>query len=481
MAANRERRHTRRDFLAAAGWTAAALAFSLARPAGATPGGAARNRRPNFLFLFADDLGWGDLGCYGHPLIQTPNLDRLASEGILFTQAYMAGSVCSPSRAAILTGLFPARTGIHGHLDSQELNERRGMPNHLDPAFPTVARSLQAAGYATGFVGKWHLGHHRDAPEIREYGFDQQSCFHGPSPRFLASDPDYREKASEWFADAALEFLDAHRERNFFLNVSFVHPHATAIDPSEEQMAVYAHRMPHRVRHKYPGAQAVYYAVVTELDRQIGRILDRLDALGLADNTVVFFSSDNGPEDVSVVNATHAGVGSPGPFRGRKRSLYEGGIRVPFLVRWPGVAPAGQVNRSTVFSGVDVFPTLCRLAGAEWPARLDGEDLSAAWAGDPVRRTRPLMWEWRFRIVGHTWHRSPMLAVREGDWKLLCNPEGDRVELYNIPADPMELNNLAEDRPDIAGRLRAQALAWRRELPEGPADSGAGSDRYPWP
>jgi N-acetylgalactosamine-6-sulfatase len=242
--------------------------------------------------------------------------------------------------------------------------------------------------------------------------------------------------------------------------------------------------MPVGLRGKHVGANAIYYAVVTEADRQIGRLLRRLDELGLADNTVVLFSADNGPEDICIRNASHSGVGSPGPFRGRKRSLYEGGVRVPFLLSWPGGnAATGAVDDDTPLCAVDLLPTFCALAGIELPGGLplDGEDMSDILGGQSRPRTTPLMWEWRFHVYGHTLNRSPMLAIRQDNWKLLLNPSLDRVELYDIPNDSMELNDRADEHPELVAELSRRVLAWQATLPEGPTDPTAGSNDYPWP
>ena len=241
--------------------------------------------------------------------------------------------------------------------------------------------------------------------------------------------------------------------------------------------------MPLHVPHA--GATAIYYATVTEADLQIGRLLAKLDELGLADDTLVIFSADNGPEDMEIRNSAHSGVGSAGPFRGRKRSLYEGGVRVPFILRWPRRTPAGVVNDATPLCAVDLLPTFCELAGVDVPSAagpgLDGESLVAAFRGERRPRSTPLLWEWRFHIYGHVLHRSPMLAIREGDWKLLRNPDGDRVELYRIPGDPSELDNRADAEPERVQRLSARAHAWQAGLPAGPVSPDAGSNAYPWP
>ncbi|MGQ9564329.1 MAG: sulfatase/phosphatase domain-containing protein, partial [Thermogutta sp.] len=203
-------------------------------------------------------------------------------------------------------------------------------------------------------------------------------------------------------------------------------------------------------------------------------------------NTLVIFSSDNGPEDIDVGNASWSAYGSAGPLRGRKRSLYEGGIRVPFIVRWPAVTPSGLVNNDTVICGVDLLPTLCELMGVDLPDEVKetcrGESLAAAIRGDKtVQRQKTLFWEWRFRVLNHPWNRSPILAVREGDYKLLFNPDGSRIELYQIPKDPGEYNNVAPQNPEIVKRLMEKGLAWQQTLPPGRFDKEAGGADYPWP
>ena len=233
---------------------------------------------------------------------------------------------------------------------------------------------------------------------------------------------------------------------------------------------------------KHKGALRIYYSVVTSADYHIGRLMDKLDGLGLTDNTIVIFSADNGPEDIYIRNATHSGVGSSGPFRGRKRSLYEGGVRTPFIIRWPNGVSAGRINNDTALCAVDLLPTFCKLAGVDIDGlELDGEDMTYALRGQTAHRNKPLMWEWRFNIHGHWLHKSPMLSIRDGDWKLLLNPDHSRIELYNIPKDPMELNNCTDVLPEHVARMADRVLAWQHILPEGPVDPNAGSNAYPWP
>lgn len=439
-------------------------------------------RRPNFIFILADDLGWGDLGCYGHPLLKTPNLDRLARQGTLFTQFYVNGSVCSPSRCAFLTGQYPARHRIHGHYATQELNAARGMNHWLDPKVPNVATLLRQAGYATAHFGKWHLGSGDGAPPPADYGFDASRAVNANGPGWDEPDLGFRAKSSAAIMDESIRFITAHRDRPFYVNAWMLVPHAT-LNPTPEQMKPYQHLGPGGKDFPFKSAEQIYYASVTDMDHQIGRLLTALDDLELAGNTVVLFSSDNGPEDIHIRNAGHSGVGSAGPFRGRKRSLYEGGIRVPGIIRWPGRIPAGRIEDESVVAGVDWLPSVCKLAGITLPAghRLDGEDASDVFLGNARARGAPLLWEWRFRIAGEPFHHSPILAIREGDWKLLLNPDRNRVELYDLKQDLTELNNLAEQHPDWVERLSGKALAWQKELPPGPLDPGAGRMNHPWP
>lgn len=448
---------------------------------GTTAARAADPAPPSILFILADDLGWGDLSCYGHDRLRTPNLDRLAAQGTLFTQFYVNASVCSPSRCAFMTGQYPARHKIHGHYATHQQNANRGMSNWLDPRVPNVAALLKANGYATAHFGKWHLGSGEGAPSPGEYGFDEHRTVNANGPTWEVADRSFRARSTAAFVDETLRFIRAHPDQPFYVNLWTLVPHAT-LNPTDEQMKPFAQLNPGGgVPHK--AAATIYYASVADLDAQIGRLLAELDKLGRADDTLVLFSSDNGPEDIHIRNAGHSGIGSAGPFRGRKRSLYEGGIRVPFLVRWPGHVPAGRVDDTSVVAAVDFLPTLSQLAGITPPAGhvLDGEDVSDILLGASRSRRTPLLWEWRFRIMGEPFHRSPMLAIREGDWKLLLNPDRSRVELYDIPRDPTQLNNVAEHHADVVERLAAQVLAWQQTLPEGPVEPSAGKADYAWP
>jgi arylsulfatase A-like enzyme len=440
--------------------------------------------RPNILFILADDLGWGDPSCYGNSRFKTPALDRLAREGTLFTQFYQGGSVCSPSRAALLTGRWPAELKLHGHLATEDENKKRDMAQFLDPAIPTLPRLLKQAGYTTVHIGKWHLGTpSANAASLSEYGFDEAQWvdLQADTAREATNLWDIKERprASRVLVDETIAVLDKVKNRPFYCELWLNDPHAP-LAPSVEQRKPFRGGTPMGFTSPFE----VYAATVVEMDRQIGRLLDKLDALGLTQNTIVLFSSDNGPEDIDI--APWSSVGSAGPLRGRKRSLYEGGIRTPFLARWPKLVRAGQVNDETVVSGADLLPTLCALIGVALPdsiaATLRGESVAAAFRGDlSFRRSKPLFWEWRFAVFNHIWNRSPMLAIRDGQWKLLLNPDLKRLELYNIVSDPSEQNNVAREHADVVERLKTDALAWQRTLPSGMVESSAGKNSYPWP
>jgi len=484
----------RRGFLRLAGGGAAAaaclpLADTLwAQPALApAPGAAGSRRRPNVIFVLTDDQGWGDAAAWGHPYILTPNLDRLTREGTRFSQFYVANPVCSPSRTAFMTGRYPARFGIHGHFATHEQNAARAMPDWLAPQTPTVTRQMQAAGYVTGHFGKWHLGSGEGAPELGAYGIDRHVSIvsNGPQLREKGAPPEphWWGKSTGLIMDHALAFIRENRERPFYLNLWTLVPHAT-LDPTPEQLAVYADLDP-KADHPAFGAwtqryykdakdlrsqMQVYAASITDLDTQVGRLLDTLRELGLEEDTLLVFSSDNGPEDYHIGNATNAGVGSPGPHRGRKRSLYEGGVRQPLVVRWPGRVPAGVFDETAVLGAVDFLPTVCAITGAALPVgvALDGEDVSdVLLTGARRPRRGPLFWEWRSKVFGDPDFAPPRVAVREGPWKLFTSLDRSRIELYDILADPAETKNVAAAHPEVVERLAALALAWQAALPPG--------------
>ncbi|MHB8898938.1 MAG: sulfatase-like hydrolase/transferase [Thermoguttaceae bacterium] len=457
------------------------------RPNAAGPSVAAGARKPNVIFLLTDDQGWGDAAAWGHPYYKTPNLDRLTSQSRRLGQFYVANPVCSPSRTAFMTGCYPARYRVHGHFATHEQNQARAMPDWLDPQVLTLTRHLHDAGYATGHFGKWHLGSGQGAPEPGAYGIDRHVTLvsNGPQLRDAAAprEEHWWGKSTGIIMDHALDFLRENRDKPFYLNIWTLVPHAT-LDPTPEQLAVYDDLQPRADDPAFgPWTQAYYRdardlrsqmqifaASITDLDNQVGRLLDTLQELGLEQDTILIFSSDNGPEDYHIANAANAGVGFPGPHRGRKRSIYEGGVRQPFLVRWPGHIAPGVFDDTSVVGSVDFLPTVCALTGVRPPQGIqaDGEDVSDLLLGGPPRpRKAPLFWEWRSSVAGNPDFAPPPLAIRDGNWKLLTTLDRTRVELYDIPNDPAETRNLAADHPDVVDRLARLALDWKATLPPG--------------
>ncbi len=452
-----------------------------------------QDQKPNVIFILADDLGWGDLSSYGNEHFKTPYLDRLASEGRLFTRFYTNSTVCSPTRAAFLTGKYPARLGIHGHLSTHEINSRRGMADFLDPDITTLADIFKANDYATAHFGKWHLGHTPDAPLPDAYGFDEhRSNTSNDTSGFDLWKPSNRPVATKMVLDETLDFIKRHRSTPFYVSAWIVDPH-TVLAPSKEQLAEFERfsANPYSRKHyneevPFYGSTQVYYAAMTAMDQQIGDFLKELEAMGLEDNTLIIFTSDNGPEVVDITTASHSAAGSTGPFRGFKRSLYEGGIRVPFIAKLPDVIEESTVDNETVFSGVDLIPTLVKLCGLNYPigyvlSEIDGEDVSSGWLGKDFKRSKPKFWEWRYEIFGEYIDRSPSLAMMQGDWKLLMNPDQSRIELYNLIENPSELNNQATQNPSVLKPMKEELLSWFSTIPPGPYSESAGQNTYPWP
>lgn len=474
----------RRSFLTQMAGGLAGLSLPMAWPSMASgqnnaPADAtAKNRapspaeRPNILLIMADDLGWGDLGCYGGRRI-TPNLDQLAADGTMFTSYYCPSPLCSPSRAGLLTGQHPARHGIHWVVQpNKNNNAARETANFLDPKNPMLPRALKQAGYTTGHFGKWHLGNRGGGGfPVQDYGYDHAATYLSPNADLAKRYDNFREDSTPIIFDEVLQWIDANRSRPFFANVWLREPHTphfvdrqnaatNADDDAEAGEALTPHSPP-------------YLHVLARIDEHVGKALARLDAMGLRDSTMVIFTSDNGPDP---------NEGSPGPFRGVKKSLYEGGIRVPFIVRWPGRMPAGKVDSQTVLSGLDLLPTFCALTGAALPeGTLDGEDLAQAFHGQAASRREPLFWEGRFVPLGRPIDTSPRLAMREGPWKLLMNPDRSRIELYDLRQDPHELNNLAAEQPERVQHMGDRLLRWHGELPDSLVHPDAGQMIYRGP
>jgi arylsulfatase A-like enzyme len=437
--------------------------------------------RPNIILVLIDDMGWGDFSCFGNQEARTPNIDRLASEGVRFSQFYVNSPICSPSRCAIITGQYPQRWRITSFLENREANQRRGMAQWLDPAAPTLARLLQQAGYATGHFGKWHLGGQRnvdDAPAITSYGFDQSlTNFEGMGPKLLplTLKPGDKQPGKIWqeaerlggpvtwmqrseitggFIDRALPFIDRAVEdgKPFYINLWPDDVHSPFWPPVDQWA---------------DGKRGLYRSVLREMDRQFAKLLNHVrDTPALRGNTLILVCSDNGPEP---------GAGSAGPFRGVKGTLYEGGVRSPLIVWGPGIIDhtmAGHHDDSSILAAMDLTPSLLAIAGVSTPEKVtfDGEDISAALiARSPATRAAPIFW--RRPPDRPTWpapgrsEMLPDLSARVGKWKLLCAYDGTRPQLYDLDTDPGETNNLAGENPEIVDRLTRAVLSWNETMP----------------
>jgi arylsulfatase A-like enzyme len=453
-----------------------ALAFILL---GLLPAGAAAAERPNVVFILADDLGWADLGCYGADLHETPNLDRLATEGVRFTQAY-AMSVCSPTRAALLTGQHAARLHItiwreaSVQRDAQAAKSKRPLlepvtARDLSRDAVTVARLLKEAGYQTFHVGKWHLGGPEHYPE--NHGFDVNvggTLWGAPDSFFwpFKGDRTFREpryvpglgvgKPGDYLTDRltgeALRLIEAAKGRPFFLNLWYYAPH-TPIEGKPELVGGYRTRLKPELRHQNPE----YAAMVHTLDANVGRVLGKLKQLGVADRTLVVFTSDNG----GFVNQFKGQqVTNNAPLRSGKGSLYEGGIRVPLVVRLPGITPAGAVCDEPVVC-MDHFPTIAELAGVKGAATADGVSLVPLLRNPAGRLGREALF---FHYPHYYATTTPVSAVRAGDWKLLEFFEDSRRELYNLKEDTGEKRNLADQMPEKVKELHGKLAVWRQEV-----------------
>ncbi len=434
-------------------------------------------KKTNFIFIFADDLGYGDLGCYGNEAIKTPNLDRMANEGTCFMDFHVASPVCSPSRCTVLTGHYPARHMVHGHFCQYPDNESREMPNWLDPNVVTLPKLLKNSGYRTAHYGKWHLGGgggmhgHPDAPKPIEYGYDDTRVWNGNGPNWnglkkwpfeLHNDADeiFLPHSDMLACTEAIEFIKTSQkeQKPFFINLWLRTPH-TPHRATEEQ------REPYK---DIPEPFQTYYSIVTEADKQIGRVLDSLAEFGLEEDTLVIFSSDNGPESVhpSNLEGTRYCQGSTGGLRGRKRSLYEGGVRVPFIVRQKGKVPPRKYDYEKLLSSADILPTFCDIAGVPLPEdyRPDGVVMTDALYGRDWKREIPLMWEWLFADQNDRSKECPSHALRDGDFVYLKNLSENREELYDLSRDERQLENIAKKHRDICLKMSAQIDEWTTTL-----------------
>lgn len=455
----------------------------------ATPNLYSGVQRPkNILFILIDDLGYADFSVTGNRKVQTPNIDRLAADGLLMTQFTAPAPICSASRAGLMAGRFPAELRILSFISNRKHNEQMGQANWLDPTLPTLPRSLRDAGYATAHIGKWHLGGGRDvgeAPLPTEYGFDESyTQFEGLGPRVLMKE-DHYELASqsaalgrgpvEWLPKAdlteryvskALDFITRSGDHPWFVQLWLDDVHDPWA-PDEAQLQ--------SVRGMGDDAdEERFFAVLVAMDAQIGRLVNALRANGELENTLVVLTGDNGPSGSPQYYENGAmPPGDASIFRGRKGSLYEGGLRLPLVVHWPqGISP-GKRDATTVANGVDLFPTLAQLAGAKAPAALEGVSLAASWTGQPLKSRPDIFYAYGgFGVPGKSPRPhldrdvSPPFAVRAGEWKLLARGDGTHAELYNLATDPSESRNVAKENPAIAASLTQKLVRWRQTLPQ---------------
>jgi len=456
----------RRQFLK----TAATCAVTAALPVKAITGAASTSgKQTNIILIMIDDLGWMDLHCQGNNRLDTPNIDKLASQGMRFTDAYAAAPVCSPTRASIMTGQSPARLRITNHLpdreqfqpDNAKLRSAEVLP-HLPLEHVTLAERLKEAGYATAFLGKWHLsGHGKDGdhaePKLRpeHQGFDVNvgGCGLGGPPSYFEP---YRipnikprregEYLPDRLADEAIDFMRANRKKPFFVALWNYTVHWPMQAP-ENLVKKYESRVG-------PGVKDARYAAMIEaMDAAIGRVAATLDELKLADNTLVIFTSDNGG---------YGGVSDCRPLRASKGYLYEGGIRVPLIVRWPGTVRSGTICQTPVIS-TDFYPTILEVAGLtpNKSKALDGESILPSLRQTGRLKRKAIF----FHYPNYAWHRSNRLggAIREDDYKLIKWYDDESVELYNLADDLSEKNDLSQKMPRKAADLKRKLEAWLTE------------------
>jgi arylsulfatase A-like enzyme len=427
--------------------------------------------RPNVVFILADDLGYTDVACYGSKYYETPHIDRLAAEGIRFTDGYACGPNCQPTRAALLSGQYSPRTGVYtvGHIDRFDWRSRPLRPVDNVTALPlekiTIAQTLRKAGYATAMFGKWHLGNGAKYHPLQR-GFDKAIVSAGEhfdfqtNPRVQYADGEY---LADFLTDRAIAFIKQNREKPFFLYLPHFGVHAPyqakkeLIDRFQSKQAVGAHRDP------------VYAAMIASVDESVGRIKTILNELGLAEKTLVIFSSDNGGVGgYRSAGLAKGGITDNAPLKGGKGMLAEGGIRVPYIFRWTSTIPPGQTN-STPINSVDLYPTLIDISGAAAPANypLDGISYASLLSGGRQSLDRDAIF-WHFPgylgAGAGKWRTTPCSAVRCRDWKLLEYFEDGRLELYNLASDLGEKNNLATEQPDKTRELHNKLIAWREAV-----------------
>ena len=418
-------------------------------------------RKPNVIYILSDDLGYGDVGCYGQTRIKTPGIDRIAAEGMRFTQSYAGCTVCAPSRCALLTGLHTGHCYIRGN---KEVKPEGQEP--LPAGTFTVARLFQQNGYYTGIIGKWGLGYPGSSGTPDKMGFDYffgyncQRLAHNYYPDHLWRNNDRVELDGKTYshdllAADSLKFIKDHHEKPFFLYLAFTIPHAELQVPDDGPYA----------NESWPANEKHYAAMVTRMDRDIGRLLDLLKEQSIDDNTLVIFASDNGPHHEGGQNPEF--FDSNGPLRGVKRDMYEGGIREPVLARWPGKIKPGTVSDEP-WAFWDFLPTVADVLGVQPPPGLDGVSVLPTFLGQPQKSHAFLYWEFHEKRFDQ--------AVRMGDWKGVRKGVGGSIELYDLKADIGEKHDVAADHPDVVGKIDQIMKAEHTESPIWPT-SGKGAPK----
>jgi len=445
----------RREFMKLAGvGLVGPAALGRSASAGTAPDGA---RPLNFVFFLIDDLGQRDLGCYGSTVYETPHIDRLAGQGMRFTDAYAACPVCSPTRASILTGKYPARLRltdwIAGHRRPFAKLAVPDWTQYLAHEEVTIPEALKAAGYVSASIGKWHLGGPEHRPEAQGFDVNFAGDHRGQPPSYFApykipgvSDERPGEYLSDRLTDEALRFIEANKAKPFFLYFAHYAVH-TPIQAKKDL----TEKFRQKGRPEKGQNSATYAAMIASVDESVGRVMAKLDELGLADRTVVFFMSDNGGL---------AAVTSNAPLRAGKGTLYEGGIREPWLVRWPGVVKPGSVCSVPVIS-TDFYPTILEMAGLKADPRQAPDGVSIV---PLLRQAGAIEREALYWHYPHYHITKPGGAIRAGDWKLIEYYEDGKLELYNLKDDLSETTDLAGKMPERAAELRKKLDDWRRAV-----------------
>ncbi|WP_158973913.1 sulfatase [Cellulophaga sp. L1A9] len=441
------------------------ILFYLLIPIGIHAQTESNKQKPNIIFIFADDWGYGDLSAHGSSWVKTPNIDKMISEGMDFADFTVNSPVCSPSRVAVMTGQFPARQSIHQHFQGWKAHEKRGMPDWMDPNGMSFPKEFQKAGYVTAHFGKWHLGSAPDMPKESAYGYDEYATFNGSKNINIP-------KAGSVGVDYAEDFIKRNKAKPFLINL-WLHEAHTAHYPLLKFMEEFDN---------LDDKKQVYASIIAEGDEAVGRIMKLLEELDIDENTLVVFSTDNGPEwegteeekqhkeDDEEGLGKYYSVGETGGLKGQKRSLFAGGIRVPFVAKWPSVIPKGIVDKPSSVTAVDLLPTFFEVAGIEMPKEYqpDGESIMSAFKGENFERSKPIFWEWRGGTSKeYTW---PSMGVQDHGWKLVVDVEGKKHELYNIKKDWKEEHNLTESNPKKVEELLSLLTDWKKTLPEEPAE-----------